>query len=985
MKGAEGGSGNLFSARLTDWRRAAAKSPLLGWLLVGDEQPEPAAPTAPDPLLDGAYGEISGFSAWAQRFEAAFEPLKAEIARIAERRALFAAKKTQDRIATDASVTGLALSGGGIRSATFGLGLLHALAQVKRLHQFDYLSTVSGGSYVGSFYCGLFARRSGIAPVLTVDELPDPFADRDGPGQKALNWVRQSGRYLAPKGAGDYWFALGLIVRNWLGVQVVIGATLMLATVLAIGFRLAAYGWLWPHFNLRPGRVLAWAPLLMCLAIPIAVHIWFGWAYWLTRRGTGGLARWRRMVPEAGTWLILFAACWQIYEQHGVEESFALINSAYLAGTIAAAAAGGLIVLYASVIGISGSDKELNWDRRRSRMTHPLQYCAADCVAIAVVAGADALGFYLYRELFAQSPRTLFASPAIAVVLVPIGRWLVSLLLQPAKATAGGEAPGRVSVAIAFLTRFGAALSAILLLTALVCFWVTLAYRAAWPLMKLQPTPTTIALPGAPALPALLVRESLKGKDGETSLTAGTWTPPSPRDADRTGDNRCVYRVRPGETTASHGIERRHWHGMPHRCLAPWHLGVPIDAAEGNPILEYCEGLFAIVILSLFIAATPTFLNLSGLTAFYAGRLRRAYLGAGNRTRIGLASGQTALDKWNDGDDVRLADYYALSAAPLHLINVTINETRGRGSNIVQRDRHGRNFALAPVGLCYTDDDGQSIVRIDYDGMEHEQLPLSSWVAISGAAFSTGLGSRTGFPLSQLAGLANVRLGYWWRRYLSGRSHSTQYDLLREFRGDFPGTAEKYWYLSDGGHFENTGAYELVRRRLPFIVVSDNGMDERYEYEDVANLVRKARIDFECEIEFLSDTALDRVIKDSVLRMAFGTLAQIAGKTPPSPNAVAALARLRYVDGTFGTLVLIKPRLTGDGPVDLIRYKAANAEFPQQTTIDQFFDEAQWESYYHLGRLIGQAIFSTPAQARDDEWYPARMTTLFSHEWRTTP
>ncbi len=57
-------------------------------------------------------------------------------------------------------------------------------------------------------------------------------------------------------------------------------------------------------------------------------------------------------------------------------------------------------------------------------------------------------------------------------------------------------------------------------------------------------------------------------------------------------------------------------------------------------------------------------------------------------------------------------------------------------------------------------------------------------------------------------------------------------------------------YLSDGGHFENLGLYEMVLRRCKVIIVSDAGADPTYIYEDLGNAVRKIRVDLGIAIEF---------------------------------------------------------------------------------------------------------------------------------------
>src|SRR3984885_14619570 len=59
-----------------------------------------------------------------------------------------------------------------------------------------------------------------------------------------------------------------------------------------------------------------------------------------------------------------------------------------------------------------------------------------------------------------------------------------------------------------------------------------------------------------------------------------------------------------------------------------------------------------------------------------------------------------------------------------------------------------------------------------------------------------------------------------------------------------------YVYLSDGGHFENLGLYEMVRRRCRTIVVVDAGADPNCTLEDLGNAVRKISIDLGVKVEF---------------------------------------------------------------------------------------------------------------------------------------
>jgi len=205
--------------------------------------------------------------------------------------------------------------------------------------------------------------------------------------------------------------------------------------------------------------------------------------------------------------------------------------------------------------------------------------------------------------------------------------------------------------------------------------------------------------------------------------------------------------------------------------------------------------------------------------------------------------------------------------------------------------------------------------------------------------------------------------------------------LTDEFLAQFHGPHRRLWYLTDG-HFENTAVYELLRRRFPIMIVCDDGADAEYAFEDLANLVRKAKIDFDTDIEFLTPEKFHDVA-------GLGTLDDLKrqperGKSNAKETLVdlgmnlsrhhLLIARVTYPDGQLlgqplltaengkarSLLIVVKPSLTGDEPLDILQYAAANPTFPQQPTADQFCDEAQWESYRKLGHHIGTKLAAIP-------------------------
>jgi hypothetical protein len=151
--------------------------------------------------------------------------------------------------------------------------------------------------------------------------------------------------------------------------------------------------------------------------------------------------------------------------------------------------------------------------------------------------------------------------------------------------------------------------------------------------------------------------------------------------------------------------------------------------------------------------------------------------------------------------------------------------------------------------------------------------------------------------------------------------------------------------LSDGGHFENLGIFEMVSRRCHTIVVCDASADPEYSYEDLANAIRKIRVDLGIPIEFEGEGMPMRPRKPV---------------TPAPSGHHCAIAKILYStideEGEDGILIYIKPSLNGDEPADVTQYASTDPSFPHQPTADQFFDESQFESYRRLGLHIVETI-----------------------------
>jgi hypothetical protein len=127
--------------------------------------------------------------------------MRDEQLRIRMRRSVSADAKLND-------VTGLVLSGGGVRSATFNLGLLQAMQCHDALQKVDYMSTGSGGGYIGSSYTWFAAQTKGEFPSGT------RLDDHAKSGGRILEWIRLHGGYLTPGGGLDGFALLAAVLRD---------------------------------------------------------------------------------------------------------------------------------------------------------------------------------------------------------------------------------------------------------------------------------------------------------------------------------------------------------------------------------------------------------------------------------------------------------------------------------------------------------------------------------------------------------------------------------------------------------------------------------------------------------------------------------------------------------------------------------------------------------------------------------------------------
>jgi hypothetical protein len=816
---------------------------------------------------------------------------------------------TVHRLQEGDPLVALCFSGGGIRSATFNLGVLQGLAERGVLRLFDYLSSVSGGGYVSSWFVGWLKRkqleRQNVNPsedarttrdaafAAVTAELKGPQPDPSQPEPTPIRHLRAYGNYLTPRLgllSADTWTTGVIVVRNlilnWLVLIPILAAVLTLPLL----------------------AIATWD-------VPVDPAMGFRWALILGGSGCVLMTALRGNVPDtpdspspyrwlapAALLLLLAGTTALIVSVHHREALPTDFRSAF---RLAAAWA-----LYMPLVAfwLSLVVQRAAFMPPRAAIMDTGAVFVAGVVETAIYAG---LIVHVVPSL-GQSGIALFAVVAPALVLVPF------LLGKTLFVAVASYAEQLLRSGLRRDSEYGDAQRE---------WW---ARWSAWILIVL------LGWTGASALvyfgPGLL-------ENGWARLTALGGGPVLGWVISHVGKSAATPGRKDDEHTTPWKQYLVAW-GVPLFCvlllagiawgsqaLLAMAAGIDASPLRAGPALVAgtAAGLFA------FGVAAALFVNVNrfSLQAMYRNRLVRAYLGASN-----IGRRPNFFTGFDPTDNLRLHELR--DVRPMPVVNMALNLVNG--GNLAWQERKAESFTATPLHC--------GSAEVAYRRTENYGGPwglsLGTAVATSGAAANPNMGYNSSPAVGFVMTLFNARLGTWLgnpahRRYASpGPRLSSWYYLLAEA---FGWTDDRRWYvnLSDGGHFDNLGLYEMVRRRCRFIVVSDAGQDADFNFDDLGSAIRKIRIDLGISIEF------DKGI-------------HIQPKTSPAEQRLfyCAVGTVNYadVDGTVqpGTILYLKPTLCQNEPYDVYNYAKASRDFPHETTADQWFSETQFESYRTLGK-----------------------------------
>ena len=400
------------------------------------------------------------------------------------------------------------------------------------------------------------------------------------------------------------------------------------------------------------------------------------------------------------------------------------------------------------------------------------------------------------------------------------------------------------------------------------------------------------------------------------------------------------------------------------------------ERAVATPVpLLFCA-LVGLVLLVMVITRLIN-VNLFSLHAMYSNRLTRCYLAPHAPSRLarcmadgswkpGISGAPTnagptdrrpnAVSGFDPKDDFPLHELSVISGSqfgrpnywgPYPLFNTALNMISG--AELAYQNRKADSFVITPdhcgsrgTGFATMRKPAAERVRPGARVRDSDLLTLGRVIAISGAAVDPNMGIYQSAATTALLTVFNLRLGAWIENPRSGprwegRQPAYGQLLISELLGKTDNQGE-FVHLSDGGHFDNLGIYELVRRRCRYILAVDSAEDRGRTSDNLAGAIRLCRRDFGVRIEVNTW----KLAEQGPSRLTLGH---------------HAVGTIHYEDvdpgQQPGKLVYLKISMTGDESSDLLEYLAKHPEFPHHPTLpDQFFDETQFECYRALGEHI---------------------------------
>ncbi|SEP29313.1 Patatin-like phospholipase [Rhodospirillales bacterium URHD0017] len=852
----------------------------------------------------------------------------------------------------------LCLSGGGIRSASFGLGVLQALANRGVLFNFHYLSTVSGGGYIGSWLTA-WRRRMSDEAVKTGLTKNVPHLYEEPP---ELAELRANSNYLTPKlgvMSADTWTLAALYIRNlllnWL---IFLPAIVAILLVPIVSYQTLTWAQDWGHSAHYWLAGISITLLFIALTASVSGRFdtarlrWtqnqFLWFILLPTYGGAALLALsvvsRQVIvipPEFSDWLRSLSFFKKLLWLGVVE--FEKDNLTTRVNPVSGAVIGAVLYLLSWVLAYVLS-KLL--PKKAVKAPFPWRLMGSWFVAGAVFGCLLAVGYGLVRA----SLGTEIIADAHVRLLTVLGVGWVALSMYLAESVYLGLA-SRASdgdVNREWLARSSG------WFVAFAIGWAVLSALVLFSDMILAETwrVWTVAAAGAGAG----VVGSWIGSSAKTLATA----------AGKRVESLSMSTILSLATViflAALTILISHF--LPAVVCAVHKLRTGLDCPQTPDAFGYLACSTSWVIVAFVFAAgfIAFFVNVNRFSshAIYRNRLIRGFLGAARakakkkqptdvraeRVESPTRDPFTGFDAEDNQPMTALMRPEGQNPRLFHVINMALNVVGGQ--NLAWQERKAESFTASPL---FCGNDHVKFKRTGSYASTTGGLTIGTAMAISGAAASPNQGYHSSPLVGLLMALFNVRLGWW----LGNPSHphaasreGPRWGIVQIVQELFQLTTDrsKYVYLSDGGHFENLGIYEMVRRRCHLIVASDAGADPDCAFEDLGNAVRKVWIDLGVKIDFH--------------RIDIKKRTSSSKRRAPAPGLYCAIGTIKYPedDTKDGYLLYLKPGFPSDGslPADVSAYGLANPTFPHETTADQFFSESQMESYRSLGSHIIDVVF----------------------------